>query len=32
MTAEELFYKLRSGLDSHAFGAVVETVRELGGK
>lgn len=32
MTAEELFYKLRSKLDSGAFSAVAEAVRGLGGK
>lgn len=32
MSAEELFYKLRSGLDSGAFSAVAEVVRGLGGK
>lgn len=32
MSAEELFYKLRSGLDSCAFSAVAEVVSGLGGK
>lgn len=32
MTAEELFYRLRSGLDSSSFSAVAEVVRGLGGK
>lgn len=32
MSAEELFYKLRSGLDSCAFSAVAEVVNGLGGK
>ncbi len=32
MTGEELFYKLRSGLDSAAFGAVANVLRGLEGK
>lgn len=32
MTGEELFYKLRAGLDYASFSAVAQAVRELGGK